>query len=206
MRCRRTSKSMSGAGYLLPYNSVVSLRVTGWVLEARCEGEGVPHVPAYANIVSWRATRSLSGGVGPAGTIRPFAAPITCMRPSAAAGLGHGAISPSRSSTQRTVHTGASSSPRRLPCVEIRKPRLRRNEVSGKLQRRVYEARSNKRTGGCAVHGIPYFSDKTGRNRPQFGHSGSLEAPNAPEFGQATRAGPFRYYHKKQPKPRWIAC
>jgi hypothetical protein len=43
-----------------------------------------------------------------------------------------------------------------------------------------------------AVSSIHYFSDKAGHNRSQFGHSGPLEAPNGPEFGQATRAGHSR--------------
>jgi hypothetical protein len=41
------------------------------------------YVPAYANIVSCSAARTLSVEVEPAGTMRLFAAPITCMRPSA---------------------------------------------------------------------------------------------------------------------------
>jgi hypothetical protein len=51
MRRRRSSKSTSGNGHLLPYNSVMSLRVAGWVRGACREGEDVPVHLKESNLI-----------------------------------------------------------------------------------------------------------------------------------------------------------
>jgi len=76
------------------------------------------------------------------------------------------------------VHVGCASAPvLRVPSRSVAPPRA--SEAPG---RRYVQDHG-------VVCSFLYFSDKVGRNRPQFGHPGLLEAPNAAEFGHPTRAG-----------------